>query len=216
MSESSIPSTVAIIGAGNVGAALAATFGRAGVAVRLGLRAGKDAGELLARLGERASAHPIEEAVAGGEVVFLAVPGSAALQAARSLGDVGGRVLVDCTNPLTWSEGPVWAPPPEGSNAQAIQAALPDARVVKAFNTFGAELHAEPAIAGAGADVHIAGDDAAARAAVSALARAAGFTPLDCGPLRNAAVLENLAMLWIHLATVGGQGRQIAFRLVRR
>jgi hypothetical protein len=51
---------------------------------------------------------------------------------------------------------------------------------------------------------------------VAAIARAAGFEPIDAGPLRNAAVLENLAMLWIHLAMVGGHGRQVGFKLLGR
>ena len=44
----------------------------------------------------------------------------------------------------------------------------------------------------------------------------AGFSPIDAGPLRNASVLENLAMLWIHLALVGGKGRDVAFKLLHR
>ena len=47
------------------------------------------------------------------------------------------------------------------------------------------------------------------------IAAHAGFAPVDAGPLRNAAVLENLAMLWIHLATVGGQGRAFTFKMAR-
>jgi predicted dinucleotide-binding enzyme len=50
---------------------------------------------------------------------------------------------------------------------------------------------------------------------VSAIATKAGFAPVDAGPLRNAAVLENVAMLWIHLATVGGKGRDFAFAMQR-
>ncbi|MCA9708889.1 MAG: hypothetical protein KDK70_23795, partial [Myxococcales bacterium] len=104
----------------------------------------------------------------------------------------------------------------EGSNSAALAAALPGARVIKAFNTFGAEFHADPSLPGGGADVPIAGDDAEARQRVADLAESAGFTPIDAGPLRNAAVLENVAMLWIHLATVGGHGRSGAFKLVSR
>lgn len=208
--------TIAIIGTGNVGGALAVRLGQAGYAVRLGAREGKDLGDLVARVGAGASVDTPARVAAAADVVMLAVPGKAAVEAAAALGDLTGKVVVDCTNPVAWSGGPVWAPPAEGSNAAALAAALPGARVVKAFNTFGAEFHADPTLPGGPADVQIAGDDADARRTVGAIAERIGFTPIDVGPLRNAALLENLAVLWIHLATVGGRGRNAAFKLVSR
>ena len=155
--------------------------------------------------------------MAWGEIVFLAVPGSVAVDVAKSLGGaLAGKVVVDCNNPLVWKEGPVWTPPPEGSLAAAIAKAAPGARVVKGFNTFGAEFHKDPTLAGVAAQVYLAGDDADAKKAVTEVATTAGFRVVDAGPLRNAAVLENLAMLWIHLATVGGQGRNFTFVMQRR
>ncbi len=127
-----------------------------------------------------------------------------------------GKIVVDCNNPLVWKEGPVWAPPADGSLAQAIAKVATSARVVKGFNTFGAEFHADPGRAGAPATVFFAGDDAAAKATVSEIAKTAGFAPVDAGPLRNASVLENVAMLWIHLATVGGQGRDFTFVMTKK
>ena len=209
-------SKIAIIGTGNVGGALGCTLARAGHEVCFGVREGKDIGELLDRAGANASSATPAAAAARADLVFLAVPGNSAVEAARDLGDLSGKVLVDCTNPLTWTEGPVWNPPREGSMAAALAAALPGVRVVKAFNTFGAESHADPSIAGHKVDVYLAGDDADARRAVADVARSAGYEPIDSGPLRNAAVLENVAMLWIHLAMVGGQGRSVAFKLLHR
>lgn len=208
--------SVAIIGTGNVGGALGVRLARAGYAVRFGAREGKDLEDLLVRAGEGAVATSPVEAVAGAEVVVLAVPGAAAVEAATALGDLTGKVLVDCTNPVRWEAGPVWDPPAEGSNTAALARALPGARVIKAFSTFGAEFHADPGLAGGPVDVPIAGDDDAAREWVAGIAERAGFCPIDAGPLRNAAVLENLAVLWIHLATVGGRGRNAAFKLMSR
>ena len=149
--------------------------------------------------------------------MFLAVPGGAAVEAAASLGPLDGTILVDCTNPVRWDAGPVWSPPAAGSNAEAIAAAVPGARVVKGFNGFGAEFHADPRLdASTGADVHLASDDAEAKQLLIALGRAAGFRPVDIGPLRNAGLAENLAILWIHLATVGGQGRDFVLQRVSR
>lgn len=79
-----------------------------------------------------------------------------------------------------------------------------------------AEIHLDPSLGGTVADVFLAGDDAEAKKAVAAVAEAAGFTPVDSGPLRNAAVLENLAILWIHLALREGHGRSWAFKKVNR
>jgi predicted dinucleotide-binding enzyme len=182
--------TIAILGSGNVGGALGRRLELAGHTVLFG---GREPGQSAS-------------AAAAASVVLVCVPAAAALDAVRAAGDLTGKIVVDCTNPLTWSNGPVWSPP-AGSNAAAIAAALPGVSVLKAFNHFGAEVMAQPN----GADACVAGDDASAKATVLALARDMGFTPRDAGPLRNAAVLENLAVLWIHLATQSGMGRQFYF-----
>jgi predicted dinucleotide-binding enzyme len=184
--------------------------------VQFGVRSDAKTKELLDRC-KGASAVPVADAIAWGDVVFLALPGSAAMDVVRPLADkLKGKIVVDCNNPLTWKDGPVWAPPTEGSLAQAIAKAAPGARVIKGFNTFGAEHHADPMLAGAPLQVFLAGDDADAKKVVMAVATQAGFEPVDAGPLRNAPVLENLAILWIHLAMVGGQGRTFAFRMQKK
>ncbi len=207
---------ISIIGAGNVGGNLGRTFAKAGFSVCFGVRPGSDTKALLEACGKDASASSPAEAATSGDVVFIAVPGSAAVEVTRSLAaELAGKLVVDCNNPLVWKEGPVWTPPAEGSLSAALAAAAPGARVVKAFNTFGAEFHANPTLSGAPAQVFLAGDDAEAKKVVSEIATKAGFTTVDSGPLRNAAVLENVAMLWIHLANVGGQGRDFSFGLQR-
>ncbi len=207
---------IAIVGAGNVGGNLGSRLSQSGFAVRFGVREGADVAALLATCGKDASSSSPAEAAAWADVVFLAVPGTVALEVARSLaGPLAGKIVVDCNNPLTWKDGPVWAPPPEGSLAAAIAKAAPAARVLKGFNTFGAEFHKDPGLAGVPASVFLAGDDAEAKKVVIDLASKSGFAPVDAGPLRNAAVLENVAMLWIHLAMVGGQGRAFVLSLQR-
>jgi NADPH-dependent F420 reductase len=202
---------VAIIGAGNVGGGLGIHLSNSGFAVEFGVRPGTDVKSVLDACKGATAVSP-EEAAAWGDVVFLAVPGTVAIDVARSLaGALAGKVVVDCNNPLVWKEGPVWTPPPEGSLAAAIAKVAPGARVVKGFNTFGAEFHKDPGRAGVAAQIFLAGDDAAAKKLVTDVANAAGFRAVDAGPLRNAGVLENLAILWIHLATVGGQGRDFTF-----
>jgi hypothetical protein len=105
----------------------------------------------------------------------------------------------------------VLSSPPEGSIAAAVAAAVPTLRVVKGFNAFGAEIHQNPTTRAGPAIVPLAGDDATAKGAVARIAELAGFAPIDVGPLRNAPLLESLAVLWIHIATKGGRGREWAF-----
>ncbi|HET9993364.1 MAG TPA: NAD(P)-binding domain-containing protein [Kofleriaceae bacterium] len=206
---------IAVIGSGNVGGNLGARLSKSGFPVHFGVRDAKGNDELLARCAKDAAAVPVAEAAQWAEVVFLAVPAAAAVEVAKGLAaQLEGKIVVDCNNPLVWKEGPVWTPPAEGSLAAAIAKVVPGARVVKAFNTFGAEFHADPLHAGApAAQVYMAGDDAAAKQALAEIAAEAGFRTVDSGPLRNAALVENLAILWIHLATVGGHGRNFVFAM---
>src|ERR1700722_7521957 len=207
---------VTVIGAGNVGGNLGSRLSSSGLAVRFGVREGTDTKALLAKCAKDAAAVDPAAAGAWGEVIFFALPAPATVEVARSLAkELGGKVVVDCGNPVSWKEGPVWAPPPEGSLAAAIAKAVPGARVIKGFNTFGAEFHKEPGRAGVPADVYLAGDDTEAKKLVTEVATKAGFRPVDAGPLRNASVLENVAMLWIHLATVGGHGRTFSFAMTK-
>lgn len=204
---------VGIIGAGKIGSRLGRRLVAAGYAVTFGARDAAAAAETLEGLGA-----PIvspAEAAAGADVVLLTVPANAAHAAVADLGLRQGTVLVDCTNPMRWDGGPVWAPPAEGSMAASLAAALPGVRVVKAFNYFGAEIHEDPVVGGEKADAFVAGDDGDAKMTVLTLANAIGFHALDAGPLRNASLLENLAVLWIQLAG-SGKGRHFAFKAVGR
>lgn len=206
---------IAIVGAGNVGTALAARLAESGYAVTLGVRPGREKAPLASEELADVPRAAVAEACRDADVVFLAVPSKAAVNA-LSEADLDGKILVDCTNPLGWDDGPVWDPPEEGSVGAQLAAAFPGARVVKGFCTFGAEFHRNPQLNGEGIDVQLASDDRPAKETVSEIARTAGFKPIDAGPLRNGAVLENIAVLWIHLALAEGHGREIAFKLVRR
>lgn len=208
---------VAIVGVGNVGAALGERLARSGCALRFGVKAGADVAALLDRCGPNAAAASVREAAGWADVVFLAVPAAALGDVVAQGGGFEGKIVVDCNNPVAWKDGPALAPVEEGSLTAKLATLAPGARVLKGFNVFGAEFHRDPALAGGGrVDVPLAGDDPAAKEVVAGIARLAGFEPFDAGPLRNAALLESLAVLWIHLAVVGGQGRDFAFKLARR
>ncbi len=207
--------SIAIIGAGNVGANLGIRLSQSGYDVIFGVRGDKDLTDLLERCDGRARKASVAEAVAGGAVVFLAVPADAAVSALAGM-ELTGKIVVDCNNPVSWTDGPAWAPPAAGSITAALAEAYPQARCVKGFNTFGAEFHLDPSLGDTVIDVHLASDDAAAKAEVAAIAERAGFSVIDAGGLRNAALLESLAVLWIHLAIAEGRGRFIGFKLLER
>jgi len=207
---------IAIIGAGNVGSALGRRLLDVGYPVTFGVVDETSARKARDGVDARASVRLTHEAVADADVIFLAVPGNAAAEVAATLRAVHDKTLVDCTNPVRWDGGPVWAPPAEGSNAEAIQQRAPGLRVVKGFNTFGAESHADPTVGSEPVDVLLAASDKSAMTIVADVARRAGYRPIDAGPLRNARLLENMAALWIHLALVEKHGRNIAFQLHRR
>lgn len=206
---------VAIIGVGNVGSALGERLAETGFDVVFGVRPGRSVEELLARCGGRARAVSPAEAMAEADLAFLAVASDAAIAALEGA-PVAGKVIVDCNNPISWEEGPAWDPPAEGSITAQLAAAYPEGRFIKGFSTFGTEFHRDPDLDGAPIDVQLAGDDSEAKERIAELARRAGFRPIDAGPLRNAGLLENLAILWIHLAMFGGHGRRIGFRLHHR
>ncbi len=210
---------IAIIGTGRVGTALAGGWLAAGHEVTFGVRdAGSDKAQAaLAKL-PAARAAGLAEAAAGAAVVVLATPWAGAQSAVAAAGDLGGKVLVDCTNALG-PEGVLFGPASSGAEQIAgwVAREYPGlgARVVKAFNTIGAEVMANPRYGERRAVLLYAGDDAAAKATVATLAADLGFEPQDAGPLRAARLLEPLALVWINLAH-GALGREFAFGLLRR
>src|SRR5262249_23186695 len=150
---------------------------------------------------------------ADAEVVVLATPWDGAEQAVRAAGDLAGKILIDCTNPV--GPGLSHAAPPSG--AEHVARWAPGARLVKAFNTVGYNVMEQPRFGDRAADAYLCGDDAAAKHTVAELARELGFEAVDCGPLAKAALLEALALLWISLARQGPRSaREIAFSLLRR
>lgn len=206
---------LSIIGAGNVGHALAHAFTTRGEPVFVGVPEPSKYAHVARALGERARLGTTADAVAAGDVVVLAVPYAAALSIAASVPDWQGRILVDATNPLA----PGLAGLSVGtttSGAEEIARAARGARVVKAFNSTGAENMADSRYPGGTAFMPVCGDDADARTRVVALATLIGFDAVDCGELRAARYLEPFAMTWIHLAIRLGQGRRFAFARLQR
>jgi hypothetical protein len=208
-------SAIAILGAGNVGMALASAFVARGGSVIFGVPDPAKYRAAVAALGTTASIGPTQAAIAASDLVILATPYAAAESIARSVPDWGNRILVDATNPLA----PGLAGLSVGtttSGAEEISKAAKGARVVKAFNTTGAENMADSHYPGGAIFMPVCGDDAEARSQVIALATLIGFDAVDCGDLKAARYLEPFAMTWIHMAIKLGHGRRFAFARLQR
>jgi 8-hydroxy-5-deazaflavin:NADPH oxidoreductase len=204
---------IAIVGAGNVGQALGRGWRQAGHEVSYALRqATSNKVAALSADGSRVVA--MDKAAASADVLVLAVPWPAVAEAVASLGLLAGKILVDATNPLTAKlELAVGF---DDFAGETVARLAPGARVVKAFNTTGAENMANARAFAVKPMMPVAGDDAAAKDAVRKLAEELGFEAVDAGPLAMSRQLEPLAMLWIKLAYAQGLGRSFAFALARR
>ena len=203
---------IAIIGAGNVGKALATSSKRAGHSVTLSSASGDTAASAAEESGVKAAGSN-REAVEGAGVVILAVPYGAVDSVLDEVGPaLGGKVVIDATNPLKADYSGLAT---EGaSGAEGIQARVPEARVVKAFNTVFAARQADPTIAGVQLDGYVAADDDEAKATVLELVKGIGLHPIDAGPLEAARYLEALAFLNISLQLRHGWSWQSGWKLV--
>jgi predicted dinucleotide-binding enzyme len=206
---------IGIIGAGSVGGALGRGWVRAGHEVTFGVRdaSAPKIRTLVEETGARAAS--VGEAAAGAEVVVLATPWEATRDAIQIADGLSGKIVFDCTNPLAPQLSGL-ALGHETSAGEQVASWAPGARVVKVFNTTGANNMANPDFNGVAATMFYCGDDADAKAVAAQLASDLGFDPVDAGKLDQARYLEPLAMLWIRLAYVQGMGREIAFKLMKR
>jgi predicted dinucleotide-binding enzyme len=191
--------TIAVIGTGDVAHALGVEFAAQGHTIVYGSRK-PDRGsvrKLVDATGHGATATTPPEAVIGADIVVLAVPGMLVEEITLSLGDLSDKIIIDPTNPLersllTFRHGV------ETSNAEIIQAAAPDADVVKAFNTLGWKTMMEPAEAGGPVSIPLAGDSGRAKRKVAELVEGMGLDPIDLGGIENAHWIEGMLILWIN------------------
>lgn len=209
---------IAFIGSGNVGAALAVRLAGAGhdVVLAEAREGSRSVADALAR-SPRLVARPINDAVGGAEVVFLATPFAANEGVLRPLADVlAGKVVVDCTNPV--GRGLTHGLGSQRSGAEVVQSFAPQARIVKAFTIYGYEnledasfpdYNVRPAML-------FCGDDLAAKQAVAQLITDCGFEPLDVGGLVQALHLEHMTLLWVRMVRAHGHSPHLAWAALRR
>jgi 8-hydroxy-5-deazaflavin:NADPH oxidoreductase len=201
-----------IIGAGNVGKALAGAAGRAGHDVTLSAAHPESARRAAEETGSKSEATN-RDAVAGADIVFLAVPYGSLIGILDELEDaLDGKVVVDVTNPLKADYSGLAT---EGTSAaEQVKERVPGARVVKALNTVFAARQANPSEGGTPLDGFVASDDEEAKATVLEFVRSIGLHPIDAGPLEMARALEAMALLNIMLQLRNNWSWQTGWKLV--
>lgn len=207
---------ILVLGAGNMGSALARQFSRAGHQVRIAATSFEKAATVASRI-SGATAVEAAGSAEGSDVIVVATPFDQAVAALKTAGPVAGKVVIDVTNPMTADYSGLTLGH-DTSAAEEIAKALPNAEVAKAFNTLFAQVLAEGASFenGQTAAAYVASDSERAKATATALIESVGFQPVDAGPLRNARYLEPLAGLNIYFGYAAGQGTSIAPTWIRR
>lgn len=212
---------IGVLGTGDVGRALGKAFLTLGHDVKMGSRsaANEKAVAWAAEMGPKASNGTFAEAAAFGEIVILATLGAANEEALQSAGPehFRGKLLIDTTNPLDFGGGmpPRLAVSGTDSGGERVQRFLPDARVVKAFNTVGSPFMFRPDFPGGPPDMFIAGNDEGAKAQVAAILSDFGWGMIDVGGIESSRYLEPMCLVWVISALKTNNWNQ-AFKMLRQ
>jgi len=208
---------IAVLGTGNVGGALGAGWAAKGHNVVFGSRdpGSEKVRTLLATAGENARAATIAEAASSAGFVVLATPWNSVEEVLAAAGDLNGKILIDCINPInaTFTGLDLGF---DTSGSERIAELAPGARVVKAFNTVSAATMLDAAYGEHAANMFYCGDDEQAKATLNTMACELGLEAVDAGDLQMARYLEPLAMFYIKLAGKQKWGGNCALKILTR
>ena len=204
-------SRVGVLGSGEVGRRLAAGFRSRGNDVMIGSRnpSKPELREWLSGDGAGINAGSFEQAAAHGELLVLAVLGNAAEEAIADAGteNFSGKVVIDAMNPLDFSGGfpPKLSISGEDSLGEQVQRALPNAKVVKAFNTIGNPYFVDPRFSEGEPTMLIAGDDKAAKGTIGDVLADFGWSDVvDIGGIEGSRELEAICIAWVKIGGARG------------
>jgi len=203
---------IAIIGTGNVGGALALSWAKKGHQINLGVRdVNSFKGKELLNI-PNIAVFEVNEAVNKSAVILIATPALSTIEVVKSLGDTSGKIIIDSMN-IIMGKGP------EGytNTADAILKNTQTKDVVKCFNTTGFNNMQNPMYGNVNIDMFVAGNSVKGKEIAIQLAKDAGFAECySVGGNDKFQMMEQFAWFWINLAMMQGQGRGIAFKLLKR
>lgn len=191
--------TVAVIGTGDMGDSLGPRFAGLGYRVVYGSRNPESdkVRALVEMTGNNASAATPMAAAQQGDIVLMLVPWPAMETAARNLGDLDGKIIIDVSMPFEQGEDGYPKHLLETSSAEMIQGWNPGAKVVKTLGTMGSHLIDNPMAEGGMVTIPVASDHKDAKEIVAGIVATMGLDPVDFGPLRMARQIENLQMIYM-------------------
>jgi len=188
LAQGSSPTRIGIIGSGNIGGTIGGLWVKKGHSVFFSSRHPEELKDMIAKLGSLAKAGTVEEAVAFGDVLFIAVPYGAIPQIGKDYSArMKGKVMLDACNAVSTRDGAVADEVEQNGIGVTTQKYFPGVRIVRAFNTMSYMVFAreanrpDPKLA-----IPIAGDDPQAMQIAAALVRDAGFDPVTVGTLADA------------------------------
>jgi predicted dinucleotide-binding enzyme len=208
--------TIAVIGTGNVGMALGTRLAQQGHDITYGSRhpMGLKALDLAKKTEGNARTAIPAEAVVEADIIVLAVPGMVVEEVVAGLGDLSGKIVIDPTNPLVMTEAMVYSFGVETSNGEIVQAAAPDAFVVKAFNTVDWQSMISPEDSNGPLYVPVVGNNKAAKDKVSELVVAMGLVPIDLGPIETSHWTEYSAVVSLNNWLSERKNFDLVFRII--
>jgi predicted dinucleotide-binding enzyme len=205
---------IGVIGNGNMGGALGKLWSSRGHKIMFGSR-NPESVKTMAGISPNINSGSIPDAARFGEAILLAVPWVGVENALRLAGSISGKILIDCTNPLSENYMSLVVGF-NSSGAEEIAKMSPGSLVVKAFNTVASGVLSRPRFDDNHATVVYCGDDVEAKKVVAGLINEIGFEAIDGGPLKNSRYLEPMAEMFIQLSFGQGMGTDMAWKLLRR
>jgi 8-hydroxy-5-deazaflavin:NADPH oxidoreductase len=210
---------VGVLGSGDVGRVLSAGFAGLGHDVRIGTRDPEKLKDWAASTGGHVSVGTFEEAAQFGDLIILATLGVATTNAIKLAGvqNFERKVVIDTTNPLDFSQGmpPRLSIGHDDSLGEQIQRMIPEARVVKAFNTAGNPHMVHPKFPGGPPDMFLCGNDAEAKKLVAQVCEAFGWGVIDIGGIEGSRHLEPMCLVWVLHGVLSG-GWNHAFKMLHK
>ena len=210
---------VGILGSGDVGKALARAFVSRGHMVTIASREPQKLADFVREHPDKLRAATFEETARAGELLVLVTAFSVAKEAIDLAGaaNFSGKVVIDVTNPLAYEQGKPLGLSVSGNDSagESVQRWLPEANVVKSFNTVGHAHFVDPKFPNGPPTMFVAGNDDKAKNTVEQIAESFGWSVVDAGTIEASRYLEAMAMLWISYTMRTGNA-QHAFKWLHK